>query len=244
MRMKLVSFVALLLATGVTGAPFINLDFELADLTGSQLEYRVGGSIAGFGTNFPFGTGPVEKLLPGWQVFYGNSVTNLMAIGNSFFTATSIVSPGRASLLVEGDYYLGAFVTNSGWEGRYALYLENLGRPPWASVRQTGEVPADARWLTFRLLGGDAYVGIDNRDFLISRLAWDPIDSRQRYLDISDWAGETVTLSFSAPEASFSVDSIAFVIPEPSTWALLGLGAVLLMIAARREWMRVRKGPP
>ena len=55
--------------------------------------------------------------------------------------------------------------------------------------------------------------------------------------EISPYAGQTAELRFTVPTAGGSLDYIQFSttpVPEPSTWALLGLGGALFWGLKRR----------
>lgn len=243
--------VLLFFSIRLAAGQFANLDFESADLSGSQIEFR---RSPGVGPppdlgSYPFGTGTPEKLLPGWQVYFGDTLTNAVAIGNGFFGApTAFDGPNHAALLIPGDYFFGGdipFLLGRP-DGNYALLLDNtfnsfFGQQPGMTVRQTGEVPAEATWLTFRQLNGpEFFLHIDDRSFPTRTLISDPNERGQLWFDISPWAGKTITLGF---EGSFgghdAIDSIAFVVPEPSTIVLVGSLAAGLGAAA--FWSRKRR---
>ena len=230
---------------------FMNLDFESADLSGSQIEFR---RSPGVGPppdlgRYPFGTGTPEKLLPGWQVYFGDTLTNAVAIGNGFFGAVmAFDGPNHAALLIPGDNFFGGdLVFPLGRpDGNYALLLDNtynsfFGQQPRMTVRQTGDVPAEATWLTFRQLNeAEFFLRIDGQSFPTRTFISDPNDRARLWFDISPWAGKTITLGF---QGSFgghdAIDSIAFIVPEPGTMALIVLGAASLL--ARAFFLRKRR---
>ncbi len=224
-----------LLGVGVLAGEFTNLDFESADLSGAALEFRrspTGGPPLG---GYPFGTGSAESLLPGWRVYFGDVLTNTVAIGNGFTTAQTVFDgPNHAALFVPGDYYLNADSTFlfGQPDGNHALILDNSfnfspNEQPRMRVEQTGDVPADATWLTFRRLRAPQFfLRIDDRSFPTRTLIGDSSDPARLWFDISPWAGQTVRLGI---EGSFGghdvIDSIAFVVPEPGTLTLFVVGA-------------------
>ncbi len=225
-----------------TPAPFINLDFELADTSGAQIK------IVDFPNPFSpepllFGTGLVSELLPGWTVKLDGGATDIMALGNGFFDTTD---PYRvrthAALLTTGNHLssipIGTFFGGS-VEGRYALLLDNFRNGPdlgtrSISVSQIGDVPEHARFLTYRLLAPHTVLAINGSSPVPG--SWDASDPSRRFIDVSQWAGQTVEIKIGiAGDSHAAIDSLAFVVPEPGTVALFSLGAVSLALAMRRR---------
>ena len=170
---RILILMSLLCGSWTEAGEFINLDFEQADLTGSQIEYRtIIGEIPARG--YPFGTGPIASLLPGWRVEIGAEATNTMAIGNGFFgiDPNNDPQPIHVSLIVPGNY-LSDFPP---YQGQYALAINNLDVPVGGSrvirVVQVGTVPTDAELLSF-LMPKIASVGlvVDDNAFRPSQSA-------------------------------------------------------------------------
>jgi hypothetical protein len=250
---KYLSFLLALLFSSLAGkaGEFINLDFEQANLTGSQLEYR---TVLGVGfpfDNFPFGTGPTAQLLPGWNVSYLEEIggvsqyrpVDTIAIGNGFFDAPSLgPHPSHVGLIIPGNYVHHAQI--SPYPGN-ALVFDDLARgilgeiPQRMRVSQVGTVPQDAQLLTFSLFEGfslmQLMVGGTFRD--VTTVSFDPNDPTKRYFDISPRAGQEIEIGFDTGGGQYYViDDLAFVIPEPSTVSLLALGgAVLLFRLGKRR---------
>lgn len=236
-----------------TPAPFINLDFELADTSGAQIK------IVDLPNPFLrepllFGTGLVSELLPGWTVYLGGApeyTTDTMAMDNGFFeTADPNNVATHASLLTTGKLLraLQIFNVNMQIEGQYALMLDNSRNDPVGGTRairvgQVGDIPSEARFLTFRTFGW--ITALIKRSPFLDEFTWqnphdlllfDAADPSRRFLDITPWAGQTVELSFViSGDTPAGVDSIAFVVPEPGTVTLFSLGAACLALVMRRR---------
>ncbi|MCI0540928.1 MAG: hypothetical protein L0Z50_37480, partial [Verrucomicrobiales bacterium] len=104
------------------------------------------------------------------------------------------------------------------FDGRYALAFENVRSESNRSitVRQTGDIPADARFLTLRSFPGFGIgvfaISVDDQRFDALVLERHPRDDTIFVLDISAWSGKRVTLSLSPFfDAAVVIDSIAFV---------------------------------
>lgn len=239
---RLLAFISVAGSVHLECAPFINLDFELANTNNAQMEVRELQYFFGTG-HFPFGTGTASDLLPGWTVFSDGAIGGNVAIGNGFIDN---VDPSRvqshAALKIQGDYY-STDTRGAPPEGRYALIMDNSRRvfEENASVfiSQFGDVPVDAQWLTYSALNvAFPYIAI-NGSIIEDEFVPGAEDFTKRRLDISPWAGQTVRLEFGLDhDQGVVIDSIAFVVPEPGTWALLGLGGCALLLTA---W-RTRRG--
>lgn len=118
------------------------------------------------------------------------------------------------------------------------------------SLYQVGDISSDARSLTF-----DAFVGLGSLDVSLGGSLAPVIDlgigpsSFHHYgIDVTVWAGKqaelrftinpvTSTLAFGTVDLDnirFSPDALVTV-PEPSVWALFGVGGLALVWAARRQ---------
>jgi hypothetical protein len=111
---------------------------------------------------------------------------------------------------------------------------------------QYGDIPADARFLTFKTsLFGIPKVYVNGVEPSSVKTVESTREPQMLYFDISAYAGKSVGLSFLVQASSFEarsgwLDSIGFtsVIPEPQTIRLLAIGGSLL---AFRQW-RHRRG--
>ncbi len=213
-------FVALVLvsflAVAAKSAPFINLDFELGTTNSSQVQLREVST--GGPRTLTFGTGPVRDLLPGWSVFLGGQRADYIAFGSGYYQwPDPFRMPAHAALLDRGDYFWAPGPIPI--DGNYALALDNARRSPGENaavlVSQTGDVPPNAGFLIFRSYPtygvGDPALLIDDQRFDFFDFNQDPNDPTRFSLDISPWAGKTVTLGIFLPhDAPAVVDSIAF----------------------------------
>jgi PEP-CTERM motif len=198
---------------------FVNLDFESAriiPITGSP--------------NYPYDIA-TSNAVPGWSVYYGanpqSQITyNDPALGSTFVT-----------LYATNGYQLA---------GNYSVLLQGGGTASAATISETGLVPVSAESLLFYGAGNSSIssglvVSMDGQDLSLSVIA-NELNYTVYGADISSFAGQTETLSFSALEAfggynNWNIDNIQFLaspIPEPSTLALVGLGGLLPVWRNRR----------
>lgn len=205
-------------------APFQNLGFDSAN-TNNPVEV------------FPEGWawGQSKDLLPGWQTSGGFGAAGLIGVnasppGNGYI---SLYSPNATSWPSEGSFSL-AFIPFTGESH---------------TVSQTGDIPVDARALHF--LSFDLHVTLSLNGQAVPlvyvprsiiRLGGQVIgEVNDVYADISSFAGQTVNLSFStlpalSPMRVSGLDSITFIVPEPSVLTLLAVGTLLLQV-----WRRAGK---
>jgi hypothetical protein len=200
----------------IQAAPFENLGFDLANT--NRVTVTPGSAFSG--------TGPTEDLLPGWQLFKGNVPQTTLGLN------LSLLSGGYATLIGAGQsqYF--------GWpvEGAYALFLAGSpGNQDPFSLSQRGDIPAGAQWLSYRYDGYPFLLTI-NGTVLPPALQ----SPNSEAFDISAFRGQTVDLKLTAlgpampTEAGSSIiDSVAFAVPEPSTWVLVTLGCLALWFAPR-----------
>ena len=188
----------------------MNLGFDEANTNNAS--FNAGGT-------FPRGVGPITDLLPGWTIIHnGTPLTSLLINGFSSGVGeyATLLTPGATPAIgfeIEGPYALRL-------AGNYTLLQE-------------GDVPEGAQLIGYSFFGsyismrvsGESLPTIDPFYFV----------SEQRptnYLDISKFAGQTVQLEFGVG----TFDSIFFVVPEPSTYALFGAGGFVFSIS----WIRRR----
>jgi hypothetical protein len=182
------------------GQGFLNLDFESA--------YNMPGN-PGNGTLVP-----VTNALPDWTAYGG-----YVALANIYYVS-NILGHAQAAELESGSLAL------SGNNFSVGLY-------PDSSISQTGLVPSDAESLQFE--ANSLYVVL-NVALGGQRLSYSPISEGPGYVvfgaDIpAGMDGQTEALTFSSQSAAGALlDNIEFSsmgVPEPSEYALVGLGAVL-----------------
>jgi hypothetical protein len=180
---------------------------------------------------------PTAYALPGWRAFL-NDVEQTSATCN----LRSFGSP-NVGIMHTNFYYN---ISTHAIQGSYSAILQagTLGTSVYsATITQNGLVPDNVKSIEARI----AYA--PTADFIFSLngmpILMNVASNAQDYVlyrgDVSAFAGQSVLLSITAPSLpeyryfTMLVDSIRFVpVPEPSTWALLGLGGGLAFCFRRR----------
>jgi hypothetical protein len=204
---------------------FQNLDFESA--------------------NIPSGTPPLYDFsfgdaLPGWSGFYGNTsgttpatfvVYDGMSLGGAMMGIIDTLNVGAHPL--QGSYSPYLFGGNDPFVGPTSMTISQTGLIPDGATSILMDVYAwNGSWVT---LGGQTINMV-------------PVQSFPSYAvysgDISAFAGQTAQLSITVPSTPYGdinpnglmIDDIRFEpSPEPSVFALFGLGALLLSWRALRR---------
>lgn len=239
------------------GGEFINLGFDQINWPNSSPP------IPGPPIDFTFG----NWIRPGWnstpQSAVGYNYTqhfwNMASIVDRDYRNTqygqNISAPvvGRFSLVV--------------WPFSRPVNSPNVYMP--YTLTQTGEVPLGSQSLRFLYHGNDlkVFLGGDERTLysLPDVISGDPQIPLYHYfaVDVSPYAGRTVELRFDFYSRGYDedwgeypplypgephpqnhvLDDLSFsplAVPEPSTWALLGLGSAALVWGTRKQ----RRGEP
>ena len=225
---------------------FLNLGFDEANLA-NRIDVSQDPAFLGSYTRAFRST--VNDFFPGWKVtddVTGIELQVAYQFDNFFGDFSDVTGPSAA--LVPGNIGFG---------------IELIGHWPTAtgvSIRQTATIPFDAISLTFNLLNHPVDLWIDNE-----RVALEWFTSREGGLysiggfgkvkaDLSAYAGQTVEIRFttvasndlipgSNPRYQAVIDDIAFIVPEPSVWALLILGLGVFYPALLRRKRRKRGQP-
>lgn len=179
-----------------------------------------------------------SQALPGWLAIVGAN-TDPSINHNFMFHGTagiSIFGPQSPMSAPEGNYYI---LLQAGHEP-----MAPPGVLANASIAQVGTVPSFAQSIQF--ISSPILIGVDvsfgGMSLPLSLISMEA-GRAQWGADLTAFAGQTGELRFTAlgtpdlPFGTFSLDDIQFSplpVPEPSTWALLALGAALILITRRR----------
>jgi len=196
---------------------FVNLDFNSPDLSGPLVTLEPGSP------RTPY-LGNAAELLRGWTVF-GDGVPLRQiyyqpGIGNSYDPVTVSFTRRASPAAIN-----------------YELIVDS--RPPRMvdlTFHQRGQVPVNASSLSF-VSGGLIEMRINGELVYTS----DPNRTAFPSVAVSRFAGQVVDLDFHVVQvpgsgALFSFDVIGFTqVPEPSTWALFGVGGAVIGWGLRRR---------
>jgi PEP-CTERM motif len=204
---------ALLAITGACLAgDFINLSFDEPNLTGTLTPIYPGGPLHGNTTD----------LLRGWSVKL--DAQNLSDMFFSPFPFSSVAPVGlRGNSPADASTALGA----------YSLVLESLPpNVPTIRISQQGTVPVEANGL---LIASAGYVQAFANGTKVGEV--NPMLGSQVVLDLSIYGGQGINLEFLVRAGeSARFDIIGFTsVPEPSTWALLGVGTAAIFFFSRKK---------
>jgi hypothetical protein len=223
-RKRLWTSIFILTLTSVEPAsaqsPFQDLSFESASIVPAN---------SGDSDNIK-----AAPALPGWTVYYGATPQGTIdydeaSVGYANVSLfSSSCRQGAPFGLIQGRYYVLL------QEGLFGSSRPG-DPPPWAtaSIAQTGLVPITATGLTFRASIAQITVSLGG-----TMLPLDVLDSGQGYAtyecDVSQFAGQTAQLKFTAGDPTVYLDDICFSsapvapVPEPVGLALFALGGTLL----------------
>ena len=177
---------------------FLNLDFNSPDLSRLQ-------------PGAPAPWGPTEDLLRGWSVQYENVSLPL----RTRYTTCGLYDPlslkNAPSLSGTGVDF-----------GPYRIFVA-APDDNFIQLSQRGLIPSNAAFLQYYrytdtpfqvMINGEKVTYSENESTMIGTL------------DVSKYAGTEARLDFVFPRGSYNeFDVVGFLtVPEPSTWALLGIG--------------------
>lgn len=130
--------------------------------------------------------------------------------------------------------------------GHYSAGLQGGGLEV-AALAQTATIPAESKALLFNAATSGFQVSLNGSLALLIKLGHTATGEFSGYdnsgLDVSALAGQEVELKFATLTfSSVILDDIRFsptaLVPEPSTYALFGLGLGLLVCSRRRHGIR------
>jgi hypothetical protein len=195
---------------------FINLTFDNPNLSGTLTPFP------GFRNLY---TGSTSNLIPGWS-FRSESgpISTLLYAPPGFGAGAQLYGTLHENSLADFPPF-----------GKYTFEFSHLfpsSTSPLLTLEQTGTIPAGADGLSVWANGG-VYAKINGIQIGLANPSISPITT----LDVSAFAGKTVTLSFEVRDYSITrFDILGFTYaPEPSTWALSGVGVSTLLLIARNR---------
>ena len=189
------------------------------------------------------GLDKATRLVPGWDV------SSPWLVGynlpRSYANFCSILDKPRFGLPpfpVVGRFSMGIFCSNGASPGE---------SPAPFVLQQSGDVPPDAEVMRFLYVGADVRVFMNDQQLSVfldcNRPSTDPLVPTYPYFasDVRSFAGQAVDLRFEfrlSPRGETKmqvIDDITFgVVPEPSTLALLAVGAGGSWWLSRRHSIR------
>jgi hypothetical protein len=186
----------------------------------------------------PYNRVQFNSAIPSWTGRVGTNVQTRALYNGVFLDSTGIGIHDSGSPLapLAGSY--SALI-----QARWGLALDGYPdfTPVDASLSQTGLVPINAQSLQFRGKGGNFQVSLNGQTLSLTPV----IDTSSYTLyraDVTPFAGTVNELNFTVFSAgSLCLDAIQFstqAIPEPTTLALTGIGALLFGVFYRRNSRR------
>lgn len=231
--MKVLDLALMVLVVSVSTShcdPFKNLDFDNPNTSG----VRDGWTDPGTGYFIHVGSGTTEELLPGWNLKINGEPAARLNI--------NLPTAGRDPAIL--------------WHNRaislpfsfgYSLKLTAYRPSGSMGISQIGDVPFGLNAMVVSLLG---FRNLENVSPVTLSMNGEALSLVREYdtnyfvFDVSKFAGKTVELDVTvhaynrftpgfSDRDSVYIDSIAFIVPEPSAGLLLFSGG-LVMLAARR----------
>ncbi len=201
-RITMILAVNAIFIISARGQSFQNLNFESAqDLPGNPGNNGTSVSVA--------------NALPDWTVYDGSlALSYVYYVSNNFLGDTTAVELEGGSLALSGNFSVG-------------LYFD-------ASISQTGLVPNNAESLQFEASSAlNLQVILDGQSLPYSAISQGPDYTMYGANIPAGLEGQPETLTFETISGETRLDDIEFLptsVPEPSEYALIGLGAILFGI--------------
>ena len=203
---------------------FVNLDFEHPDLSHATPDPVIPSYLRA----------PASEALEGWSL-------TADAIPPTTIYVTSLGGSKPPVALTGG---LGTIPGTGVDFGKYELYLDKPSEVPGSlepiyRLSQFGTIPAGATELVYYHHGagpGGAGPTPGSFQILINGNSIPYFEAGVSYANVSKYAGQQVSLEFVFAKGANIFDISGFTsAPEPSTYALVGLGAVALWWQGRRS---------
>ena len=198
---------------------FLNLDFESPNLSHAT-KYTSGTVIA-----------PTSEALQGWRLV---AETGAFSPINTYVSEVGAYGPLTLETGLTPQYI--SRHTGGIDFGKYSLYIgqDGPGAPLSYHLSQTGIVPIYANGLQYFCLGGSGSFRVTANG---AAIAYKENDVGLGFADVSAYAGQQVKLEFvfpGGPATDFDITGF-IATPEPSTYALLGIGGALLWWQGSRK---------
>ena len=218
----------------VAAGSFINLNFEVS----RPLSPEPGD---------PWGRSSLSTAMPGWTAYTGDQPETAASINNIFLNTAGI---SLFTTRVAGPLDFSSQIL----QGSQSAFLQAGVSPQGVSIvpttlAQTGTVPLGSLSLQFEAISGPAPFTVSLNGVTAPLFELGQTDrgtapaSKTFGVDLSSYAGKELDLRFTilpgtSQNGSLVLDGIQFstaAVPEPSTWALLGLGAAALGLHRRNQ---------
>ncbi len=209
---RVLPLVGTLLLNQVSGGEFINLGFDEPHLENLQVD-----------PEFQISYGSPTDLVPGWAITQdGTPISRVWYYNGGNVPPVTLRDSGTLS----GAYVISYNGNPFGLEFKSTQFSQSGTIPEWA-------VTLEFLW-SGRSNDFDTPLRINGE---VVPLREDPERGFEYSADVSRWAGQEVSLSMEMPAGNSGyMDNFRFVVPEPATWALLGLGTAALGWVTRRRF--------
>jgi len=196
------------------GGEFINLDFDSPNLDHLETDPILQAQY-----------GVPQEIIPGWRITQDGIPIDRVWFFNQGAIAPITLSQSTSRPNQFLAYYSGL------------TYIGGIPQKKAITFSQLGTIPIGSLSLEFVWSGRDNIFNTPlhlNGEVVPIRV--DPERGYDYTADVSRWAGQEVLLSLEFPSGTAGyLDNLRFTVPEPTTWALLGLGGAVLGWTCRRR---------